>query len=48
MGSIAKFEKFMIGVFIIALLLWVVGSFIGVDATLTALSHYLYYLLQAC
>ena len=26
----------MIGVFIIALLLWVVGSFIGVDATLTA------------
>ena len=48
MGSIAKAEKFMIGVFIIALLLWVVGSFIGVDATLTALSHYLYYLLQAC
>ena len=36
MGSIAKAEKFMIGVFIIALLLWVVGSFIGVDATLTA------------
>ena len=41
MGSIAKAEKFMIGVFIIALLLWVVGSFIGVDAL--TLSHYLIY-----
>ena len=47
MGSIAKAEKFMIGVFIIALLLWVVGSFIGVDATLTAfIALSFYYLLS--
>ena len=29
-------EKLMVGIFIIALALWVLGSFINVDATLTA------------
>lgn len=36
MGHISKAEKFMIGVFIIALVLWMTGSYIGIDATLTA------------
>ncbi|MCI2773876.1 anion permease [Staphylococcus petrasii] len=36
MGGISKAEKFMIGIFIIALLLWMTGSYIGIDATLTA------------
>lgn len=36
MGKISLAEKFMIGIFIIALGLWIVGSFINVDATLTA------------
>lgn len=36
MGKISLAEKFMIGIFIIALALWVVGSFINIDATLTA------------
>lgn len=36
MGKTSLSEKFMIGIFVIALALWVVGSFINVDATLTA------------
>lgn len=36
MGKISLAEKFMIAIFIIALALWVTGSFINVDATLTA------------
>ncbi|MCJ1655357.1 anion permease [Staphylococcus sp. NRL 16/872] len=36
MGNISKAEKFMIGIFIIALLLWMTGSYINIDATLTA------------
>ncbi|MFC0138305.1 anion permease [Staphylococcus petrasii] len=36
MGGISKAEKFMIGIFIVALLLWMTGSYIGIDATLTA------------
>ncbi len=37
MGKIALAEKFMIGIFVVALtLLWIVGSFIHIDATLTA------------
>lgn len=36
MGKISLAEKFMIGIFIIALALWVTGSFINIDATLTA------------
>lgn len=36
MGKISLAEKFMIGIFIIALLLWITGSFINIDATLTA------------
>ncbi|PNZ69488.1 anion permease [Staphylococcus croceilyticus] len=36
MGNISKAEKFMIGIFIVALLLWMTGSYIGIDATLTA------------
>ncbi|MBO1199053.1 anion permease [Staphylococcus simiae] len=36
MGKISLAEKFMIGIFIISLGLWIVGSFINVDATLTA------------
>ncbi|EOB7389972.1 SLC13 family permease [Staphylococcus aureus] len=36
MGKIALAEKFMIGIFVIALTLWIVGSFIHIDATLTA------------
>ncbi|MBJ7883624.1 anion permease [Staphylococcus warneri] len=36
MGPISTAEKFMTGIFIVALALWVTGSFIHVDATLTA------------
>lgn len=36
MGPISIAEKFMTGIFIVALALWVTGSFIHVDATLTA------------
>lgn len=36
MGPISIAEKFMTGSFIVALALWVTGSFIHVDATLTA------------
>lgn len=36
MGKIALAEKFMIGIFVVALTLWIVGSFIHIDATLTA------------
>ena len=36
MGKISLAEKFMIGIFIVALTLWIIGSFIHVDATLTA------------
>ncbi len=36
MGKIDLAEKFMIGIFVIALTLWIVGSFIHIDATLTA------------
>ena len=36
MGHISKAEAFMMAIFAIALLLWVTGSFIGIDATLTA------------
>lgn len=36
MGHISKAEAFMMVIFAIALLLWVTGSFIGIDATLTA------------
>lgn len=36
MGKISLAEKFMIAIFIIALALWVTGSFINVDATLKA------------
>ena len=36
MGPMSKPEKYMVGVFIIALLLWVLGSFLGIDATVTA------------
>lgn len=36
MGHMSIAEKLMVGVFIIALALWVLGSFINVDATLTA------------
>lgn len=36
MGKISLAEKFMIGIFIVALLLWITGSFINIDATLTA------------
>jgi len=36
MGTISKSEKFMIGIFLIALILWVLGSLLNIDATLTA------------
>lgn len=36
MGSMSRAEKFMIGIFIVALALWVFGSFLNIDATLTA------------
>lgn len=36
MGPISIAEKFMTGIFIVALALWVTGSLIHVDATLTA------------
>ncbi|MCE5081391.1 DASS family sodium-coupled anion symporter, partial [Staphylococcus epidermidis] len=36
MGHMSIAEKVMVGIFIIALALWVLGSFINVDATLTA------------
>lgn len=36
MGKISLVEKFMIGIFIVALILWITGSFINIDATLTA------------
>lgn len=36
MGSMSRAEKFMIGIFIVALSLWVFGSFLNIDATLTA------------
>lgn len=36
MGPISIAEKFMTGIFIVALALWITGSFIHVDATLTA------------
>lgn len=36
MGPISIAEKFMTGIFIVALVLWVTGSLIHVDATLTA------------
>ncbi|RQX41941.1 anion permease [Staphylococcus warneri] len=36
MGPISIAEKFMTGIFIVALALWVTGSFMHVDATLTA------------
>ncbi|WP_308545656.1 anion permease [uncultured Staphylococcus sp.] len=36
MGKISLAEKFMIGIFIVALILWITGSFINIDATLTA------------
>ena len=36
MGHMSIAEKLMVGIFIIALALWVLGSFINVDATLTA------------
>ncbi|MGZ0075336.1 anion permease [Staphylococcus aureus] len=43
MGKIALAEKFMIGNFVIALTLWIVGSFIHIDATrnfsITVLNH---------
>ena len=36
MGKISIPEKFMIAIFIIALALWITGSVIQIDATLTA------------
>lgn len=36
MGIMSKSEKFMIGIFLIALILWILGSVIHIDATLTA------------
>lgn len=36
MGKISKPEKYMALTFVVALVLWVSGSFIGLDATLTA------------
>ncbi|MFD1421725.1 anion permease [Lactiplantibacillus songbeiensis] len=36
MGKISVPEKFMGGIFVIALVLWVTGSMTGIDATLTA------------
>ena len=36
MGKISLAEKFMIGIFFVALILWITGSFINIDATLTA------------
>lgn len=36
MGKISLAEKFMIGIFIVALILWITSSFINIDATLTA------------
>lgn len=36
MGALSLPEKFMAGIFVIALLLWVTGSLTGIDATLTA------------
>ncbi|WP_251517417.1 MULTISPECIES: anion permease [Staphylococcus] len=36
MGKMHKNEKFMIGIFLIALILWILGSVIHIDATLTA------------
>ncbi len=36
MGNIALQEKFMIGIFLIALVLWIIGSFVHIDTTLTA------------
>ncbi|VDG17648.1 anion permease [Lactobacillus curieae] [Lactiplantibacillus mudanjiangensis] len=36
MGALSLPEKFMAGIFIVALLLWVTGSLTGIDATLTA------------
>ncbi|MGT0298704.1 DASS family sodium-coupled anion symporter [Staphylococcus aureus] len=46
MGKIALAEKFMIGIFVIALTLWIVGSFIHIDATLTAFIALALLLLQ--
>ncbi|MBL3398920.1 anion permease [Staphylococcus pasteuri] len=36
MGSVSLAEKFMAAIFVIALVLWMIGSFINLDATLTA------------
>lgn len=36
MGIMSKSEKFMVGIFLIALILWILGSVIHIDATLTA------------
>lgn len=36
MGKVSVAEKFMIMTFLVALVLWVLGSFLGIDATLTA------------
>lgn len=36
MGHIQRDEKFMIGIFLVALILWVLGSVIDMNATLTA------------
>lgn len=36
MGSVSLAEKFMAAIFVIALVLWMIGSFINLNATLTA------------
>ncbi|MCU5745337.1 anion permease [Staphylococcus sp. SQ8-PEA] len=36
MGHMSRDEKFMVGIFVIALILWIMGSVINMDATLTA------------
>ncbi|KAF0505735.1 anion permease [Pediococcus pentosaceus] len=36
MGKVSTAEKFMVLTFIVALVLWILGSFLGIDATLTA------------
>ena len=46
MGPISIAEKFMTGIFIVALALWVTGSLIHVDATLTAFIALALLLLQ--
>ena len=48
MGHMSIAEKLMVGIFIIALALWVLGSFINVDATLTAFIAFSIVIINRC